>query len=109
MLTMASKNLDFSRELRGWAKLLKNAENVKKIESLTVALNGLKTSFSEVNGEMKMFNTNAKESNEFLGRIARLQESMDAQTKAANKLSWLVLFLAIIQVVIAAITLCKTS
>lgn len=52
---------------------------------------------------MKAFNENAAKSNEFLGRIAHLQESMEAQTRTANTFTWVVVGLATIQVVLTVI------
>lgn len=91
-----------SRELRGWIKLSQNSENVKKIEAFTSSLDHLSVSFSKLNAEMQAFNENATKSNKFLAKIARLQESMEAQTRAANRVTLLVIGLAILQVVIAA-------
>ena len=92
--------LDLSREIRGWKKLSQSSENVKKLEALTFTLNGLRAGFSGVNNEMQQFNQNISKSNEFLGKIAKLQESMEAQTKAATLLTYAVFALAALQVLL---------
>jgi len=51
--------------------------------------------------EMKMFNENIMKSNELLDRIAKLQENMEEQTRSANRFTWVVVGLGVLQVVIA--------
>jgi len=95
---------EISRELRGWLKLIQNAEGAKKVEAFTSTLSGLTSALSSVNREMKEFNQNTSKSNKFLGKIARLQESMESQTRAANRVAWLVVGLAVLQVVLTVRT-----
>ncbi len=97
---MAS-DFEMVRELRLWAKMFKDVEDVKKMQEFTAALYNLRQAFSALNPEMKMFNENITKSNEFLGRIAKLQESMEAQTRSANRFTLVVVALAVLQVVIA--------
>lgn len=73
---------------------------------------------------MQQFNQNISKSNEFLGKIAKLQESMEAQTKATSeflgriaslqesldaqnrvsgRLTWVVVGLAVLQVILTAV------
>lgn len=99
---MASE-IDTSREVRGWIKIFQNDENKRKLEMFTITLNGLRQAFSNLNQEMKMFNENATKSNKFLGRIAHLQESMEAQAKATTWLNWTVVGFAALQVILVAI------
>lgn len=99
---MASE-LDYIREFRLWAKMLKNKEDIKKMEEFTGTLYNLRQAFSALNPEMKMFNENINKSNEFLGRIAKIQESMEAQTRSANRFTVVVVALAVIQVILAAL------
>lgn len=94
-------DLEMSRELRGWAKIFQNAQDVKKMQDFTAALYNLRQAFSALNPEMKMFNENITKSNEFLGRIAKLQESMEGQTRSANRFTWVVVGLGVLQVAIA--------
>lgn len=122
-------DLETSRELRGWVKIFQNAQDVKKMQDFTAALYNLHQAFSAINPEMKLFNENINKSNEFLGRIAKLQESMEeqikstnrftsksneflsriaklqesmeAQTRSANRFTYVVFGLAVLQVVIA--------
>lgn len=96
-------SLSTSREIRGWLKLFQKGDNLKKLETLTLTLNGLRAGFSGVNGEMQAFNQNIAKSNEFLGKITKLQESMEAQTKAANLLAWAVFGLAVLQVLLTVV------
>ena len=95
-------DLEMSRELRNWAKIFQNAQNINRMQDFTVALNNLRQALSGLNPEMKMFNENITKSNEFLGRIAKLQESMEEQTKSANRFTWVVVGLGVLQVAIAA-------
>ena len=95
-MNMSSQDIEFSREVRGWAKFFQNGENTKKLDAFSTSLNNL-------NREMKDFNENASKSNKFLGKIAKLQESLEAQTRSANKVTIAVILLAIIQVIIAAL------
>jgi len=94
-------DLETSREIRGWVKMFQNAQDVKKMQDFTIALNNLHQAFSGLNPEMKMFNENITKSNEFLCRIAKLQESMEEQTRAANRFTWVVVGLGVLQVAIA--------
>ena len=43
------------------------------MQDFTAALYNLRQAFAALNPEMKMFNENITKSNEFLGRIAKLQ------------------------------------
>lgn len=97
---MAS-DLEMLRELRLWGKMFQNAQDVKKMQEFTAALYNLRQAFSALNPEMKMFNENITKSNEFLGKIAELQESMEKQTRSANRFTWVVIGLAVLQVIIA--------
>ncbi len=93
-------NPEESRELRNWVKLLKDGQNAKKIENFTITLNNLQHAFSGLNYEMKEFNKNSKKSNKFLSKIAILQESIEKQTKTANRFTWVVVVLMALQVAI---------
>ncbi len=103
---MAS-DLEILRELRLWAKVFQNAQDVKKMQDFTAGLYNLRQAFSALNPEMKMFNENITKSNEFLGRIAKLQESMEAQTRSANRFTWVVVGLAALQVIMAILDYVK--
>ncbi|MGB8217321.1 MAG: hypothetical protein WCE94_08470 [Candidatus Methanoperedens sp.] len=93
-----SSNLD----LLDVVDIIQNAQNIKNIQELTATLNNLRQALSGLNPEMKMFNENITKSNEFLGRIAKLQESMEEQTRSANRFTWVVVGLGALQVAIAA-------
>ncbi len=97
---MAS-DLEMLREVRLWAKMFKSAQDIQKMQEFTAALYNLRQAFSALNPEMKLFNENITKSNEFLGRIAKLQESMEAQTRSANRFTVVVVGLGVLQVVIA--------
>lgn len=84
-------------------EILQNAQSIKNLQELTSTLNNLHQAFSGLNPEMKMFNENITKSNEFLGRIAKLQESMEEQTRSANRFTWVVVGLGVLQVAIAAL------
>ncbi|MDD5317590.1 MAG: hypothetical protein PHF51_02535 [Candidatus ainarchaeum sp.] len=103
MTFSGSEDLRFSRELRSWIKLFQGQQNIKKIEAFSATLNELRVAFSNLNSEMKAFNENSTKSNEFLGKIARLQESMENQTKAANMLTGVMAALVVLQIVLTLI------
>ncbi len=98
---------DISRETRGWIKIFQNAQSKKKLDDFKVTLNNLQGAFSGLNSEMKMFNDNITKSNEFLSQIANLQKSMEKQTKSANRFTWVVVGLAVLQVIIAIVAYLK--
>ena len=104
---MNSDLIAASKEGRGWAKILQKGNQIKTVQDTTDNLNKFKIAFSELNSEVKDFNGNLKKSNNFLSQIANLQRSMDRQAKAANKFTWVVVILAIIQVAIAIIAYFK--
>ncbi len=94
-------DLETIQEFRRWIKMFKNAQDIQKMQDFTVALYNLRQAFAALNPEMKMFNENIMKSNEFLGRIAKLQESIEAQTRSANRFTWVVVGLGVLQVVVA--------
>lgn len=95
--------LNWLRELRAWATLLKKGDDIKNIQNYAIAFENLKVTISGLNSEMKAFNETATKSNKFLSQIANLQKSMDAQARAANRFTMVVVVLAVLQVIIAVI------
>ena len=89
-------------EVMDLVEILQNAQSIKNLQELTSTLNNLHQALSGLNPEMKMFNENITKSNEFLGRIAKLQESMEEQTRSSNRFTWVVVGLGVLQVAIAA-------
>ncbi|VVB74625.1 Uncharacterised protein [uncultured archaeon] len=95
--------LKISKEARNWQKLQLKKEDIRKVENYTQTISGLNQTFVSLNSEMRGFNENISQSNSFLKQIADLQQSMEKQTKTANTFTWVVVALAILQVIIACI------
>lgn len=87
--------------LRDFVEIIQNAQSINRMQEFTITLDNLRQTLSGLNPEMKMFNENITKSNVFLSKIAELQESMERQTRSANRFSLVVVGLAVLQVIIA--------